>query len=217
VLPRSCRGSIRDGGTVNHDAPVPPQPAHAILERLDGPLLEALTALPAPIWIADRAGSVGWMNLAATALLDDRTGSHFTRFVASEDVADARELFARTVHGRPHTRSWRLKLKTTLGTVAAEVESAAIRDAKDVLGVITLVHSVELADEARRTAPEPRLTPRQHQVLRLLSQGRSTTEMAADLQISEQTVRNHVRFLLAELRVRSRLEAVVLASRNKWL
>jgi len=30
-------------------------------------------------------------------------------------------------------------------------------------------------------------------------------------------VRNHIRFLLAELRVRSRLEAVVVALRNNWL
>jgi len=54
-------------------------------------------------------------------------------------------------------------------------------------------------------------------VLELLAHGRSTAEIAQALQISEQTVRNHIRHLLAELNVRTRLEAVVTAFRNGWL
>jgi DNA-binding NarL/FixJ family response regulator len=54
-------------------------------------------------------------------------------------------------------------------------------------------------------------------VLRLLADGLSTREMAGTLQISEQAVRNQVQLLLAELRVRNRLEAVVVASCNNWL
>jgi DNA-binding NarL/FixJ family response regulator len=103
------------------------------------------------------------------------------------------------------------------GPIAAEVASVPIRDEGGVIGVIALVRSEEPADDGVRSCPEPRLTPRQHQVLRLLADGYSTTEMASALQISEQTVRNHIRFLLAELRVRSRLEAVVVALRNNWL
>jgi len=193
------------------------QPTNAVLEKLDGPLLRGLAAIPAAIWIADRLGLVVWMNVAATALLGERTGAHFLRFVASGGAADARETFARNIHGRLHSSTERLKLHAVPGPIAAEVASVPIRDEGGVIGVIALVRSEEPADDGVRSCPEPRLTPRQHQVLRLLADGYSTTEMASALQISEQTVRNHIRFLLAELRVRSRLEAVVVALRNNWL
>ena len=193
----------------------PRQPA--LLEKVDGPLLRALMSIPAAIWIADRVGLVIWMNVAGTTLLGDRTGSHFTRFVVSEDAADAREMFARTVHGHPDPTTLRLRMHATAETLATEVTFLAIRDVDDVMGVIALLQHEEPADNMLPTAPEPRLTPRQHQVLRLLAECHSTNVMARELQISEQTVRNHVRFLLAELRVRSRLEAVVVASRNNWL
>jgi DNA-binding NarL/FixJ family response regulator len=45
-------------------------------------------------------------------------------------------------------------------------------------------------------------------VLRLLQRGRSTEQIAAELHLSTETVRNHVRQLLKALGVRSRLEAV---------
>jgi DNA-binding CsgD family transcriptional regulator len=54
-------------------------------------------------------------------------------------------------------------------------------------------------------------------VLELLSQGLSTAEIAARLGIAPETTRNHIRMLLSELGVHSRLEAVVLAFRNGWL
>jgi DNA-binding NarL/FixJ family response regulator len=63
----------------------------------------------------------------------------------------------------------------------------------------------------------PRLTPRQHQVLELLADGAATATIAGRLGISEDTARNHIRLLLQELRVHTRLEAVVAAFRNGWL
>jgi DNA-binding NarL/FixJ family response regulator len=44
--------------------------------------------------------------------------------------------------------------------------------------------------------------------LHLLEHGRSTEQIAADLHLSVETVRNHIRHLLRALGVRSRLEAV---------
>ena len=52
---------------------------------------------------------------------------------------------------------------------------------------------------------------RQTEVLRLLEQGRSTDEIAGELHLSRDTVRNHVRRLLQSLGVHSRLEAVAMA------
>lgn len=58
------------------------------------------------------------------------------------------------------------------------------------------------------------LTPRQHQILRLLVNGSSTEEVSDELGLRTHTVRNHVRALLRRLGVHSRVEAVVLAVRR---
>ena len=57
----------------------------------------------------------------------------------------------------------------------------------------------------------PALTPRQGEVLRLLDHGRSTRQIADELHLSPETVRNHIRGLMKALGVHSRLEAVALA------
>jgi DNA-binding NarL/FixJ family response regulator len=49
------------------------------------------------------------------------------------------------------------------------------------------------------------------EVLRLLEQGRSTKQIAAELHLSTETVRNHIRRLFRALGVNSRLEAVAAA------
>jgi DNA-binding NarL/FixJ family response regulator len=51
-------------------------------------------------------------------------------------------------------------------------------------------------------------------VLRLLSDGRSNRDIASQLFISENTVKNHVRNILEKLHLRSRMEAVVYAMRE---
>jgi DNA-binding NarL/FixJ family response regulator len=77
-----------------------------------------------------------------------------------------------------------------------------------VVGVFGLL--VEDPDEDVG-APHPHLTPRQAEVLRLLEQGRSTKQIAQELHLSTETVRNHVRHLFRALGVNSRLEAVAAA------
>ena len=57
------------------------------------------------------------------------------------------------------------------------------------------------------------LTARELEVLRLLSDGRSTVEIAALLGISPMTVQSHVKNVLAKLGVHSKVEAVRLAWR----
>ena len=61
--------------------------------------------------------------------------------------------------------------------------------------------------------PQPRLTPRQREILNLIAAGLSTSEMAEKLSISTETVRNHLRSIFTELDVHTRLEAIVTARR----
>jgi DNA-binding NarL/FixJ family response regulator len=76
---------------------------------------------------------------------------------------------------------------------------------------------VDVDEEAPPPPAHPHLTPRQTEVLRLLEHGRSTEQIAGDLHLSVETVRNHIRRVLRALNVHSRLEAVALTRRERLL
>jgi len=58
------------------------------------------------------------------------------------------------------------------------------------------------------------LSPRQHEVLRLLAAGKVAKQIAVELGISEATVRNHIRDTHRRLGAHSQLEAVAIARRR---
>jgi len=75
----------------------------------------------------------------------------------------------------------------------------------------------QLASSGAATVTAPRLTDRELEVLRLVARGSSNREIARDLFISENTVKNHVRNILEKLQLHSRMEAVMYAVREKLL
>ena len=95
--------------------------------------------------------------------------------------------------------------------VSVEVSAVCLYDGHRVIGVFGQVTDVE---EEAGTPLHPHLTPRQAEVLRLLEHGRSTEQIAQELHLSLETVRNHVRGILRALGVHSRLEAVAVARRE---
>jgi DNA-binding NarL/FixJ family response regulator len=71
--------------------------------------------------------------------------------------------------------------------------------------------------EEKEQVPTPRLTDREMEVLRLVARGLNNRDIAKELFISENTVKNHVRNILEKLQLHSRMEAVVYAVREKLL
>ena len=103
-----------------------------------------------------------------------------------------------------------------LGPGAAEEgDSADVRAWTDAENAVTRRLIKRFANAARPTDGVPDrlagLTPRELDVLRLVAQGRSNTEIAAELVVEESTVKTHVRRILLKLDLRDRVQAVVLA------
>jgi len=74
-------------------------------------------------------------------------------------------------------------------------------------------------DETERAerVPAPRLTDREIEVLKLVARGMNNRDIAKELFISENTVKNHVRNILEKLQIHSRMEAVMIAVRENLI
>ncbi len=91
---------------------------------------------------------------------------------------------------------------------------------KDLVQTIRNVHAglrhvpSEIACEMTKYFDADELTPRETEVLRSIAGGRSNKIVADRLQISEDTVKGHMRSILAKLNANDRLDAVLIAMRR---
>ena len=72
-------------------------------------------------------------------------------------------------------------------------------------------------EEPPQEVPAPKLTDREMQVLKLVARGMNNRDIAKELFISDNTVKNHVRNILEKLQIHSRMEAVMVAVREKLI
>jgi len=83
--------------------------------------------------------------------------------------------------------------------------------------LLTEFASMIKRSDDRQQVPTPRLTDREMEVLKLVAKGLNNRDIAKQLFISENTVKNHIRNILEKLQLHSRMEAVVYAVREKLL
>ena len=85
---------------------------------------------------------------------------------------------------------------------------------------VTPTMAAKILDEFSRqasapsVAPSSGLSPRERQVRELLTRGKVNKEIAADLEISGNTVKNHLKHIMEKLHVDNRVQAVAYALRE---
>ena len=191
-------------------APAACFPAMSALRELEGDLEDALERVNVPSYIYDRHGIIRWVNRAGRDMFGDVRGRQITSVVAPEETRRAKEAYLKHMFGSEDVEGQVVLLDEKGNRVSVEVSSVCLFEGHHVVGVFGQLSEVD--GEAGRP-PLPHLTPRQAEVLRLLERGRSTEQIAEELHLSIETVRNHIRRLLRALDVHSRLEAVAVGRR----
>ena len=186
-------------------------PASSILDDVENTLED----LDVPAYAIDTFGIVRWQNSAARRLVGDVRGRQFTSAIVPEDSLKARETFTRNVLGAHGVKDAQFEVLRSDGSrVKVEICSAPLKENHRVVGMFGLATRLH---EPTPPRTHPHLTPRQHEVLHLLARGHSTEQMASELHLAIETVRNHVRHLLRALGAHSRLEAIAVARRDGLL
>jgi PAS domain S-box-containing protein len=182
------------------------------LHQLAGDVRTALETISVPTYVIDRTGVIRWVNPAARRLVGDVRGRQLTSVVAPEETRRARESFTRKIVGREKvTDAGVVLVHKDRGRIDVDISSVPLMEDHRIVGVFGQISDIR---EEPPEPPPPNLTPRQVEVLQLLRGGASTAQIARDLHLSRETVRNHVRGLLRALGVHTRLEAVAAAQRT---
>jgi PAS domain S-box-containing protein len=141
-------------------------------------------------------------------------GRHFTELVRPEARENVETQFRRAVE-RGEPTDFETAFEDAGGHLrGVRAQHLPLRDGDTIVGVLILAFEVRRpASEPVRVKPDPRLTPRQREILDLIASGLSTAEVARELTLSPETVRNHLRNASRELRAHTRLEAIATAQR----
>ena len=177
-----------------------------LVRELGSELDSVLEELDLAIVVVDVSGTIRWQNQAAVDLMGAKRGSHCMTVVAPDFLHQAQTSFTRKLLGVDRATN---RMAVVVGPdgerTRIEGRSVALESDGQFVGMVGFARRIE--DDL--PVPRIRLTPREHETLRLLAVGLSTDEIAERLGVTRETTRNYVRRVLRALGVRSRLEAVV--------
>jgi DNA-binding NarL/FixJ family response regulator len=133
-----------------------------------------------------------------------------------QKIADARLLIL-TVSEREEDLLQALRF----GAQGYLLKSATITEVADAVRMVAAGEAMlsphivtRLVAELREKTDEPALSTREVEVLQLLGEGLTNTEIASRLFIGESTVRTYLRRLLEKLHLKNRAEAIAYAARH---
>jgi DNA-binding CsgD family transcriptional regulator len=104
-----------------------------------------------------------------------------------------------------------LQIRTRYGPKSVTISTIVLRGDSETTVLHPLRETTDILPVAKGDDQRPCLTRRQREVLYLLVEGIRVRQIAARLNLSETTVRNHIRAILRELGAHSQLEAVARA------
>jgi PAS domain S-box-containing protein len=186
------------------------------LEALSGDVRDALLEVALPMYVLDRRGRIAWLNRAASTVAPDAIGQKFTEYLPPDQLHHGRRRFASRILGQATLDDHATAIVLPDGQRhEVEISSVPLRRRQQIVGVFGVIHPPRSHQQAQAQPAEqpPTLTPREHEVLRLLGAGLTTEQMAEQLGLSPDTIRNHIKGLLAGLNARTRLDAVLTAYR----
>ena len=120
------------------------------------------------------------------------------------------------IRTRSGGRRWVSASNLTIETEEGPYLVHLLRDSQGTHDTLEMARGlIQLSSKENAPAPRrkdiPAITPRQLEVLRLLSEGRSAREIGSELYLSQATVRNHIRALFLALGAHSQLEVLAKA------
>ncbi len=110
------------------------------------------------------------------------------------------------------------------GYVVKNVESFSLKESiravhrgEAVLAPQVAGQIIERVRTPQQESGRAALNSSQVAILRLISRGHSNREIAAEVHLSENTVKTHVQEIFRKLGVRNRVEAAILAGKSGWI
>jgi len=178
--------------------------------------LSLVDSLVVPASLHDVDGRFVHLNAAAERAIGfsraQLLGRHFTEPVPQEARKNVAEQFRRAVECGEPTDFETVFIDASGQLRGVRAQHLPLCSGDAIVGVLILAFAARRPPSVGLD-PQPRLTPRQREILNLIAAGLSTSEMAEKLSISTETVRNHLRSIFTELDVHTRLEAIATAQR----
>lgn len=129
-------------------------------------------------------------------------------------LPDVRTLILTSL-GRPGTVRRALDAKVN-GFLLKDAPADKLANAVRSVAIGRRVIDSELALSAWETEDCP-LTPREVEILQLAAKGRTVADIAAELFLSQGTVRNYLATVVTKLNARNRVDAIRIATDSCWL
>lgn len=189
-----------------------------VAEAADGPSAVAVAENLLPDVLLLDVRMPGVSGIEAARQIGEKVPSvKLIMLTVSDEEAD---LFEAVKAGASGYLLKEISIEEVAGSVRAVMAGQSLIPPSMATRLLTEFSSLAARAETQPAAPlaaAPRLTERETEVLQQVARGLSNRDIGIELQISENTVKNHVRNLLEKLRLHSRTEAALYAVRERLI